>query len=85
MDFVGTGPAGSRSSFLKRPLSVVAEPGTVLGELRDPEVFSRVYVDSNGSMAWDRGPPVDSDEVWSNRIGLSVDEIYVNGRILRSS
>lgn len=60
-------------------LSGIAELGTVLGCLRDPEVLARVFVDENGSVAWDIDPEVDSSEVWSNRIDLSADEIYVYG------
>lgn len=60
-------------------LSGVAEPGTALGCLRDPEILARVFVDENGSVAWDIDPEINSSEVWSNRIDLSADEIYVYG------
>lgn len=42
-------------------------------------VFKRVHIDDYGCIAWDKGPAVDSDIVWNNKIDLCPDSCYFNG------
>lgn len=40
--------------------------------------FSRVYLDADGSVAWDIDPTVDSEVVWSNKVDLCPDGCYID-------
>lgn len=57
---------------------LIAE-GTVFSFLRDEDAFSRAYIDSDGAVAWDRDPSVDSSAVWTNKVDLSPELCYVDG------
>lgn len=55
-------------------------PGNAFSFLSEPGALARVYVDADGSVCWDRDPGVDSDKVWSNKVDVSADDIYVYGK-----
>lgn len=55
-------------------------PGTVFAFLADDEAFGRVYIDENNDIAWDIDPAVDSALVWSNKVDISADACYLEGR-----
>jgi hypothetical protein len=67
---------GARRSF---DCAGLARPGGALAPLSDPAVFSRAYVDGDGSIAWDVDPSVDSAVVWSNKLDIDPDTVYVEG------
>lgn len=57
--------------------SDLIEEGTVFEFLRDYNNFSRVYLDEDNIVSWDKDPNIDSNEVWSNKVDLSSDTLYV--------
>lgn len=54
------------------------QPNTVFEFLADWENFSRVYLDSDSIVSWDKNPEIDSKKNWSNKIDLSTDSLYVD-------
>lgn len=52
--------------------------GTVFEPLIERDSFKRVYIDSNGCVAWDIDPTVDSEVDWSNKIDISADVCYMD-------
>jgi len=50
----------------------------VFESLKDIEKFKQVFVDESGNIAWDKDNSVDSNVVWSNRIDICKDSIYLN-------
>lgn len=67
---------GEIRSFDATPL---IKDGTVFAFLKDEDAFSRVYVDENHSIAWDKDPNVDSNVEWSNKVDISSDTCYLDG------
>ncbi len=61
-------------------MAPVIQPGTVFAFLADEAAFKRVYIDENGDIAWDIDPEVDSTVVWSNKVDVSADTCYLEGR-----
>lgn len=55
-------------------------PGTVFAFLADEAAFERAYIDENNDIAWDIDPAVDSTVVWSNKVDISADTCYLEGR-----
>ena len=51
---------------------------TVFEFLSDWNNFSKVYLDSDSIVSWDKNPNIDSEKVWSNKIDLSTDSLYVD-------
>ena len=58
------------------------QPNTVFAFLADWDNFSRVYLDSDSIVSWDKNPEIDSKKVWSNKIDLSTDSLYVEGKTI---
>lgn len=56
----------------------VLEKGGVFSQFGNYDDFKRVYVDDSGSLAWDIDPTIDSNKVWSNKVDLSPDGVYVD-------
>lgn len=54
------------------------QPNTVFDFLSNWENFSRVYLDSDSIVSWDKDPNIDSKKNWSNKIDLSTDSLYVD-------
>ena len=54
--------------------------GGVFNHLKHIEVFKRVYLDEFGCPAWDIDSDINSDKVWSNKIDISADSCYIEGR-----
>ena len=54
------------------------KPNTVFEFLSDWNNFSKVYLDSDSIVSWDKNPNIDSEKVWSNKIDLSTDSLYVD-------
>ena len=67
---------GEIRSFDATPL---IKDGSVFAFLKDEDAFSRVYVDENHSIAWDKDPNVDSNVEWSNKVDISSDTCYLDG------
>lgn len=61
-------------------MTPVLRPGTVFAFLADETAFERVYIDENNDIAWDIDPEVDSAVVWSNKVDISADTCYLEGR-----
>lgn len=59
-------------------VSPLIEPGCVFDFLADEQAFSQVYIDSEGAIAWDRDPTVDSNVVWSNKVDIDPDTCYMD-------
>ena len=51
--------------------------GSIFNKLADQDAFNRVFVDSNGNLAWDLDPRVDSNVAWSNRVDFCRDSCYL--------
>ncbi len=66
---------GERRLYDMKPF---LKDGTVFKPLKDKTVFSRVYLDENGAVSWDKDPSVDSRKVWSNKIDLCPDTCYMD-------
>ena len=49
----------------------------IFEKLEDEELFSKVFIDDSGAIAWDLDPTVDSSLVWSNRIDICPDAAYL--------
>ncbi len=54
------------------------QPNTVFDFLLDWNNFSRVYLDSDSIVSWDKNPNIDSNKFWSNKVDLSTDSLYVD-------
>ena len=52
--------------------------GDVFKPFRTLSEFKRVFIDENGSVAWDINPNIDSNVVWRNRVDLCPDSCYLN-------
>ena len=65
------------SSFIKK--------GTVYSLLKDEKIFNRCYIDSNGSVCWDKDPKIDSEKVWSNKIDIGADSCYLESTACEDS
>lgn len=50
----------------------------VFKKLEDYEVFSAVFIDDSGNIAWDLDPTVDSNKIWTNRIDICADAAYMD-------
>ena len=61
-------------------MTPVIQPGTVFAFLADETAFERVYIDENNDIAWDIDPEVDSAVVWNNKVDISADTCYLEGR-----
>lgn len=55
---------------------------TVYSILNDKTIFNRCYIDSDGSVCWDKNPNVDSEKVWSNKIDIGADNCYLESNSL---
>lgn len=53
------------------------EDGTIFEILKDYNNFKRVYLDEDNIVSWDKDPNIDSNVVWSNKIDLCSDSLYV--------
>ena len=62
------------SSYIKK--------GTVYYILHDKAIFDRCYIDSDGSICWDKDPAIDSEKVWSNKIDIGADNCYLESNSL---
>lgn len=49
----------------------------VLSILQDISKFKECFIDESGNVAWDIDNNVDSNMVWSNRIDLCTDSLYI--------
>ncbi len=54
------------------------EPKTVFACLQDWNIFRRVYLDEDHSVAWDIDPNIDSREKWDNQLDLCPDSCYMD-------
>lgn len=63
-------------------MSSYIQKGTVYYILNDKSVFDRCYIDSNGSVCWDKNPNVDSEKEWSNKIDIGADNCYLESKAL---
>ena len=61
-------------------MSSYIQKGTVYSVLSDESVFSRCYIDSDGSICWDKDPNIDSNKVWSNKIDIGADNCYMESK-----
>ena len=61
-------------------MAPVIWPGTVFAFLEDKAAFERAYIDENNDIAWDIDPEVDSTVVWSNKVDISADTCYLEGK-----
>ena len=52
--------------------------GTVFACLSDPTIFSRVYLDENNCVSWDKAATIDSKMEWNNKIDLCPDSCYLD-------
>lgn len=59
-------------------MTPLLQPNTVFATFAKWEDFRRVYLDSNGCIAWDIDPMIDSNVVWNNKVDLSTDSCYVD-------
>ena len=66
---------GEKRVFDASPL---IEPGCVFDFLADESAFSRVYIDPEGAVAWDRDPTVDSGTEWGNKVDIDPDTCYLD-------
>lgn len=46
--------------------------------LKDKNKFREVFIDESGNIAWDKDKNIDSSEVWSDRIDICKDSIYLD-------
>lgn len=58
-------------------MTPLIKENTVYSILNNKSVFNRCYIDSEGSICWDKDPTVDSEKVWSNKIDLGADTCYL--------
>ena len=58
-------------------MSSLIKKGTVYFILKDENIFNRCYIDSNGSVCWDKDSKIDSEKVWSNKIDIGADNCYL--------
>ena len=56
----------------------IIQPNTVFECLSDWEIFSKVYLDENSVVSWNKNPSIDSNIEWSNKIDLCTDSLYVD-------
>ena len=63
-------------------MSSYIQKGTVYNILSDKSIFERCYIDSEGSICWDKDPNVDSNKVWSNKIDIGADNCYLESSAL---
>jgi len=56
-------------------------PDTVFAFLADESAFERVHLDGNHDIAWDIDPQVDSAVVWNNKVDISADTCYLEGKV----
>ncbi len=61
----------------------IIQPKTVFEYLSNWDIFSKVYLDSELNVSWDKNPNIDSEIDWSNKIDLSTDSLYVDSIPLR--
>lgn len=54
------------------------QPNTIFECLADWKIFSRVYLDSNSVVSWDKNLTINSEENWQNKIDISSDTLYVD-------
>lgn len=50
----------------------------VFKKLEDPELFSKVFIDDSGAIAWDIDSKADSSIQWNNRIDICPDAAYMD-------
>lgn len=65
---------GEKKVFNVKPL---IKENTVFEPLSDWNKFKCVYLDSNGTVCWDKDSSLDSNIVWNNKIDLSSDSLYI--------
>lgn len=56
----------------------IIQPNTIFECLSDWEIFSKVYLDENSVVSWNKNPSIDSNIEWSNKIDLCTDSLYVD-------
>ncbi len=61
----------------------VIKEGTVFAFLSDPKQFSKVYLDENACVAWDKDSSIDSNAVWNNKIDLCSDTCYLDSKPIK--
>ena len=62
-------------------MTPLISPGTVFAFLADEGTFERAYIDENHDIAWDIDPQVDSAVVWNNKVDISADTCYLEGKV----
>ena len=65
---------GEKRIFNVKPL---IKENTVFETLLDWNKFKQVYLDSDGTVCWNKDNPVDSNIIWNNKIDLSTDSLYI--------
>ena len=65
---------GEKRIFNVKPL---IKKNTVFETLLDWNKFKQVYLDSDGTVCWDKDSSVDSNIFWNNKIDLSTDSLYI--------
>lgn len=58
-------------------MNPLIKEGTVYSILSNKSIFNKCYIDSEGSICWDKDPAVDSEQVWSNKIDIGADTCYL--------
>ena len=63
-------------------MSSYIQKGNVYYILSDKSIFNRCYIDSDGSVCWDKDPNIDSEKDWSNKIDIGADNCYLESKAL---
>ncbi|WP_296030046.1 DUF2442 domain-containing protein [uncultured Treponema sp.] len=71
---------GEKRIFNVKPL---IKKNTVFETLLDWNKFKQVYLDSDGTVCWDKDSSVDSNIFWNNKIDLSTDSLYIESLPLK--
>lgn len=65
---------GEKRIFNVKPL---IKKNTVFEILLDWNKIKQVYLDSDGTVCWNKDNSVDSNIIWNNKIDLSTDSLYI--------
>ena len=60
----------------------ILKVGTVFEPFMEFENFKRVYIDTEGNIAWDINPDVDSEKEWNNKVDISTDTCYIDSVLI---
>ena len=64
-------------------MSPYIQKGTVYEVLNDESTFKRCYIDSDGSICWDKDSTIDSSKIWSNKIDIGADNCYLESESIK--